>query len=108
MERWLSGRRHVPAKDAYSLKGTEGSNPSLSEKAQNPRHLPTSFLLSVILGQMVGVCAFRKERTKKFWFWEGFEAPNLVRSTVRGRPDEPRRSPAKRANPLFILQTNRR
>ncbi len=30
-ERWLSGRRHVPAKDAYPFKGTEGSNPSLSE-----------------------------------------------------------------------------
>src|SRR5579872_3780784 len=24
MERWLSGRRHVPAKDAYSVKGYRG------------------------------------------------------------------------------------
>ena len=31
LERWLSGRRHVPAKDAYPLKGTVGSNPSLSD-----------------------------------------------------------------------------
>ncbi len=30
-ERWLSGRRHVPAKDAYPSKGTVGSNPTLSE-----------------------------------------------------------------------------
>ncbi len=30
MERWLSGRRHVPAKDAYPSKGTVGSNPTLS------------------------------------------------------------------------------
>lgn len=29
-ERWLSGRKHVPAKDAYPLNGIEGSNPSLS------------------------------------------------------------------------------
>ncbi len=29
-ERWLSGRRHVPAKDAYPSKGTVGSNPTLS------------------------------------------------------------------------------
>lgn len=29
-ERWLRGRRHVPAKDAYPSKGTVGSNPTLS------------------------------------------------------------------------------
>ena len=31
LERWLSGRRHVPAKDAYQLNGTVGSNPTLSD-----------------------------------------------------------------------------
>ena len=31
LERWLSGRRHVPAKDAYLLTGTVGSNPTLSD-----------------------------------------------------------------------------
>ena len=30
LERWLSGRKHVPAKDAYPVKGIEGSTPSLS------------------------------------------------------------------------------
>ena len=37
MERWLSGRRHVPAKDAYPFRGTEGSNPSLSDFAPQKR-----------------------------------------------------------------------
>ena len=40
LERWLSGRRHVPAKDAYSLKGTEGSNPSLSERSEEKSDTP--------------------------------------------------------------------
>ncbi len=36
MERWLSGRRHVPAKDAYLLTGTVGSNPTLSVVSRHP------------------------------------------------------------------------
>lgn len=34
-ERWLSGRKRVPAKDVYPYKGTEGSNPSLSAFASS-------------------------------------------------------------------------
>ncbi len=37
LERWLSGRRHVPAKDAYPSKGTVGSNPTLSDFFFNKR-----------------------------------------------------------------------
>lgn len=44
MERWLSGRKHVPAKDAYPSKGIEGSNPSLSD--------PFSIAYMEILGQV--------------------------------------------------------
>lgn len=49
MERWLSGRRHVPAKDAYPSKGTVGSNPTLSVLYLYPDCLLPKYLKAKIL-----------------------------------------------------------
>ena len=50
VERWLRGRRHVPAKDAYPSKGTVGSNPTLSESVSLSLELKSSRLFLTQLG----------------------------------------------------------